>query len=177
MSSNGEDSEGDLDNWTEPVVSDFVSVLEDFLDEEVVDQQGTAIGTLACYWPSVSGSRVLLGIKLNGQENLRVIPGRRSQLDDRRTCIRIGFDVVDIVAAPSLDCARELDATTERNVFEFFGVAATEPPQACRHSALQAPEIGRAGAQAAASANVSPAPEAFPIFCPHEPNLEPNPTP
>jgi hypothetical protein len=106
---------------------DFVSALDDFMDEEVVDNQGTVVGTLACYWLSVSGRLVFLGVKINGHETIRVVPGRRSQVDDRHGCIQLGFDTEDIRSAPCLDCAEELDGTLEKGVYEHFSIGEPEP--------------------------------------------------
>ena len=125
--------ERDEDPRTEKVSSDFAVVLEDFLDEEVVDRFGVAIGTLACFWRSVSGRLVFLGIKLEGQKHVCVVPGRRSQLDDRHACIRLGFDAADIESAPQFDSARELDPTLERIVYEHFQLAETPPHGGPRH--------------------------------------------
>jgi hypothetical protein len=107
---------------TDPAMIDFASVLDDFQGEEVVDKRGTPVGTLACYWQSVSGLVIFLGIKLQGEESVRVVPGRRSQVDERHSCIQVGFDAVDIASSPHFDCAMELDATLERIVYEHFGV-------------------------------------------------------
>ncbi len=117
------ETENDDYPWQDRDVSDLASVLEDFLDEEVVDRQGAAIGTLACIWQSVSGSLVFLGVRLEGQETIRVVPGRRSQVDDRRSCIRLGLDAEAVEDAPCFDSALELDATMERTVNEHFRTA------------------------------------------------------
>ena len=119
-----EETENDQDPWQDRIMGDLASVLEDFLDEEVVDRHGTVIGTLACYWQSVSGPLVFLGVRLAGQESIRVVLGRRSQVDDRRACIRLGFDAEAIEAAPCFDPAQELNAVVERTVHEYFRVAA-----------------------------------------------------
>lgn len=118
-----EEAENINDPCPDRDVSDLASVLEDFLDEEVVDRQGTAIGTLACYWQSVSGSLVFFGVRLEGQESIRAVIGRRSQLDDRRTCIRLGFDVEVIEAAPIFDSAQDLDAIMEHAVYDYYRFA------------------------------------------------------
>ena len=104
-------------------VSDLAAVLDDFLDEEVVDRRGMAIGTLACYWQSVSGALVFFGVRLEGQESIRAVLGRHSQLDDRRACIRLGFDVEVIEDAPIFDSAQELDAMMECTVHDYFSFA------------------------------------------------------
>ena len=136
-SSLDEKAESGQDSLTDPAMIDFASVLDDFLDEEVVDKQGTAIGTLACYWISVSGLLMFLGIKVNGQESVCVVPGRRSQVDNRNTCIRLAFDAEEIESAPHFDCANELDATFERSVYEHFGVAQAQPHGGLRYFARQ----------------------------------------
>jgi hypothetical protein len=135
QSSINEKAESGKDSLTDPAMIDFASVLDDFLDEEVVDSQGTAIGTLACYWKSVSGLLIFLGIRLNGQESVRVVPGRRSQVDNRNTCIRLGFEAGDIESAPHFDCADELNATFERGVYEHFGVGEAQPHDGLRYYA------------------------------------------
>lgn len=118
-----EEAENIQDRCPDRDVSDLASALEDFLDEEVVDRQGTAIGTLACYWRSVSGSLVFFGVRLEGQESIRAVLGRRSQLDDRRACIRLGFDVEVIEEAPIFDPAQDLDAIMEHAVHGYYRFA------------------------------------------------------
>src|ERR1041384_6690499 len=115
-----EDAQTDNDPLTNQAMIDFASVLDDFLDEEVVDQQGTTIGTLACYWNSVSGLLMFLGIKLKGEQRVRVVPGRRSQVDDRHACIRLGFEAEDIPPARYWDCDPDLTPPFERRIYEHF---------------------------------------------------------
>jgi hypothetical protein len=128
-----EKAETSKDSPTDPDVIDFVSLLDDFMDEEVVDMQGVSVGTLACYWQSVSGLLVFLGIKVEGHQSIRIVPGRRSQVDERHACIRLGFDAEDIESAPRLNCATELDATIERSVYEHFGIAEAQPHGGLRY--------------------------------------------
>lgn len=130
-----EKTESGKDSLTDPAMIDFAEVLDDFLDEEVVDEQGTPIGTLACYWQSVSGLVVFLGIKVNGHENIRVVPGRPSQVDDRHACIRLRFDPAEIESAPRLDCGTELDATLERTVYKHYGILEPQPHGGLRYFA------------------------------------------
>jgi hypothetical protein len=118
---------------TDPAMMDFASVLDDFQGEEVVDKEGKAVGTLACYWQSVSGLVIFLGIKVKGHENIRIIPGHRSQVDERHSCIQVGFDAVEIESAPQLDCATELDATLERSVYKHFRDVEAQPHGGLRY--------------------------------------------
>jgi len=120
---------------TDTAMIEFASVLDDYMDEEVVDKEGRPIGTLACYWQSVSGHLVFLGIKVKGQNVVRVVPGHRSQVDDRQACIRLGFDLEDIESAPQLECATELDASLERAVYKHFEVEETQSHSGLRYFA------------------------------------------
>src|ERR1051326_2507001 len=88
---------------TEAAMIEFASVLDDFMDEEVVDKQGAAIGTLACYWESVAGLLVFLGIKIKGKEGIHVVPGRRSQVDVQHACIHLDFEAAASESAPQFD--------------------------------------------------------------------------
>lgn len=128
----------------DPDTLDFASILDDFMDEEVLDKQGATVGTLACYWHSVSGPLVFLGIRVKGHENIRVVPGRRWQVDERNTCIRLGFDAVNIESAPCLDCATELDAALEHRVYEHFRIRDPQPHDGLRHVARPSSGPGRA---------------------------------
>ena len=58
-----------------------VSLLDDFIDEEVVDKQAVSVGVLVCYWESASGD-VFLGLKTNGQDIVRIVPGVRAEFAD-----------------------------------------------------------------------------------------------
>ena len=128
-------AESNKASLTDEGMIDFASMLDDFMDEEVLDKDGTVVGTLACYWGSVSGLLVFLGIKVNGHESIRVVPGRPSQVDDRHACIRLGYDGADIGSAPCLECATELDATLERSVYEHFHIREPEPHGGLRYYA------------------------------------------
>jgi len=128
-----EKAEHSHDSLTDPAMIEFASVLDDFLDEEVVDKQGIAIGTLACYWGSVSGHLMFLGVKLKGQESVRIVPGRPSQVDNRNTCIRLGFAAEDIKSAPYFDCGNELDAKFEYSVYKHFRMGEPKPHDGLRY--------------------------------------------
>jgi len=132
-SSLNEKDESRKDSQPDAAMTDFASVLDDFLDEEVVDNQGAAIGTLACYWKSVSGLLIFLGIRVKGQERVRIVPGRQSQVDDRHACIRLGFEAEDVASAPPFDCDNELNATFERRVYQHFRVGETQAHDGLQH--------------------------------------------
>jgi hypothetical protein len=126
---------GSTDPLTDDQMIEFAAVLDDFMDEEVVDERDAVIGTLACYWQSVSGELVFLGIKLERHEAIRVVPARRSQVDGKHSCIRLGFDARDIESAPQFDCASDLDAALERMVYEHFRIDEPQPQGGLRYVA------------------------------------------
>jgi hypothetical protein len=95
--------------------------LDDFIDEDVVDLRGVTIGTLACYWESTSGD-LFLGIKVNGEETARVVPGVNARVDDRHSCIQVDFQAGVVQSAPLLDCDEDLKARLEVAAKSHFGV-------------------------------------------------------
>lgn len=113
-------------------LAEFAALLDDFMDEEVVDEQGGIIGTLACYWQSLTGL-VFLGIKIKGDVNIRVVPGRRSQVNEEHACIHLDFEAADIKSAPSLDCAAQLDTALERAVYDHFGIGEADEHDGLRY--------------------------------------------
>jgi len=133
--SSNQKAESGKDPLTDPAMIDFASALDDFQGEEVVDKHGTPVGTLGCYWQSVSGLVVFLGIKMAGDESVRVVPGRPSQVDDRHLCIRLGFAAYAIESAPQFDCANELDAPFERRVYKHFHTGESQPQGGLRYFA------------------------------------------
>ena len=135
--STSEPTEPGLDSLTNQQMMDFTSALDDFMDEEVVDEHGEAVGTLACYWHSVSGKLIFLGIKIDGHKGVRVVPGRRSQMDDQHACIKLGFAAADIKSAPHFDCAIEVDAALERAVYDHFAIDEGEPHGGLRYIGRQ----------------------------------------
>jgi hypothetical protein len=132
---NSMDAASGSDALTDPAMIEFASALDDFQGEEVLDKHGTPVGTLGCYWQSVSGLLVFLGIEVKGQEDIRVVPGRPSQVDDRHACIRLGFEADDIESAPQFDCANEMDTSFERRVYEHFHVGEVQPHDGLRYFA------------------------------------------
>jgi hypothetical protein len=125
--------------WSREAVSDHAaievaSVLDDFIDKEVVDKLDMVVGKLACYWQSRSGQLIFLGIKVKGHDGILVAPGRRSHVDEYDACIQLGFDAADIESAPHLDRGAQLDATLERAVYDHFGIDDPEPHDGLQYS-------------------------------------------
>ena len=98
------------------------SLLEEFIDEEVVDKSGKPIGVLDCYWESSSSGELFLGIRLGGQEDVHVVPGIRVELVERHSLVQIGFDAKSVRSAPLYDCDKELWPRLEQQAMEHFGL-------------------------------------------------------
>jgi hypothetical protein len=130
---NDSDRSRATETLTDTTMLEFASVLDDYLGEEAVDNQGWPIGTLTCYWKSASGNVILLGITVNGQQSVRVVPGRPSQVDERNSCIRLEFGTDAVRSAPQFDCADELDKAFERSVYDHFHLTETEPEGGLRY--------------------------------------------
>jgi hypothetical protein len=99
----------------------IASTLDDYLDQEVMDLTGSTIGTLSCYWEG-AGEMVFLGVKLQGQEDVRVVPGVGARVDERLSCVRVGFKASEIRTAPEFDCDKDMKASLEHAASEHFGV-------------------------------------------------------
>jgi len=98
-----------------------ISRLEDFIDEEVWDHRGRPIGVLACYWESAS-NHLFLGVKPEGDEEVRVVPGSGAHLDEAHSCVKIDFPGADVRTAPVFDCDAELRPRLEGEANEHFAV-------------------------------------------------------
>jgi hypothetical protein len=96
------------------------SKLEDFVDEEVVDNRGRSTGVLSCYWESASG-HVFLGVKLKQEETVHVVPANGGELDEPHSCVKLGFSRDLVRTAPIFDCDNELRPKLEEAANEHFG--------------------------------------------------------
>jgi hypothetical protein len=99
----------------------MASVLDDFIDQEVLDLSGATVGTLSCYWEG-HGGMIFLGVKMKGREDVRVVPGLNARADERLSCVRVNFRASQIRNAPEFDCDKELKASLEHAASEHFGI-------------------------------------------------------
>jgi hypothetical protein len=121
------------------------TTLLDYLDEEVVDKRGVLVGTLACYWTAPDGQPAFYGVKLEGHTVIRVVPVRFSQPDGRHCCIRLGYDLSDVEAAPRWDCSQDLNLSLQNKVNAHFGLGKASTTQELKY---HAPETISAHARA-----------------------------
>lgn len=99
---------------------------DDFLGEEVVDSERSAIGTFACYWEHDAGKPVLLGIDVDGRPGTHVMPAKDARLDSNKSYVVLPFSKEKIQRAPCLECGSDLDAKFEKKVFAYYGAAAID---------------------------------------------------
>ncbi len=103
------------------------SMLDDYLDEEVVDRRGRTVGTLSCYWEADDGSLAFCGIQTNGGDEVRIVPGDGAQVSERHAWVRVCFPASRISTAPVYHCEEELNPTIERTVYEHYRLHHTQP--------------------------------------------------
>ena len=101
-----------------------LSLLEDFVEQEVFDRRGKLVGVLECYWESKNGE-LFLGVKPRNQDCARVVPGEGAEADEQHSCIRIGFDAAAVRSAPLYDCDLELQSGLEAAAHRHFGIASS----------------------------------------------------
>jgi len=97
---------------------------EDYLDAEIVDQNGRLVGVLACFWTDQDGQPAFLGIKTHWHpQRTAVVPINKGQVDERQSCVWIKLPETKIREAPGLDCDQQLDEGFENRLYDYFGMA------------------------------------------------------
>jgi len=99
---------------------------DDYLDTEVMDQEGRLAGSLACFWRDEDDEPAFLGIHTRRPpEKTAVVPARIAEANERRSCVFLRITAADLRSAPSLDCDLELNEDFEKKVWDHFQL---EPP-------------------------------------------------
>ena len=96
-----------------------ITNLEEFVDEEVVDNRGKPIGVLACFWESATG-QLFLGVKPEGEDAVHVVPGEGSSLDEPHSCVKLDVSGRLVKSAPVFDCDLDLRPRLEKAAQEHF---------------------------------------------------------
>jgi hypothetical protein len=104
------------------------ATLDDYLGEEVVDEQGKLLGTLSCYWEAADGRLVFCGIQMADQDGVRVAPGNGAQISERHSWVRVACPASKARTAPVFGCEHELDGELERAVYDHYGIQPLDPP-------------------------------------------------
>ena len=96
--------------------------LEQYIDHDVLDQNGDKIGTLHCLWSDGSGEPAYLGVQtgwLFGKTH--VVPADRTEVNDNSRRIRLPYTAEQVKNAPSYDPAVELDSNIQSQVSSYYG--------------------------------------------------------
>jgi len=97
--------------------------LEQYIDHNVVDQNGNKIGKLQCLWSDNTNQPAYLGVQtgwLFGKTH--VVPADQAQVNEASQTIRLPYSTEKIKEAPSYDPGAELDDTTEREIRNFYNL-------------------------------------------------------
>ena len=99
-----------------------ISMLEDFIDEEVVDNAGKTLGVLSCYWEAEDGL-LFLGVQPSSDEKVHVVPGIGATIDEPHSIIQLDFPAALVRTAPVFDCDRVMRPRLEEAANEHFSVS------------------------------------------------------
>jgi uncharacterized protein (TIGR02271 family) len=113
--------------------------LEQYIDHEVVDQNGDKIGKLTCLWSEGGGDPAYLGVQtgwLFGKTH--VVPADRVEVNPNSRTIRLPYSTQQVKDAPSYDPGVQLDANTEREVRSYYNIGAQPTAETTAPAATQA---------------------------------------
>jgi len=101
--------------------------LEQYIDHEVVDQNGDKIGKLQCLWSDGSGQPAYLGVHTGwifGKTH--VVPADRAEVNSKSRTIRLPYTTEQVKNAPSYDPNVELDPDTQNQVSSYYGTYSSD---------------------------------------------------
>src|SRR2546423_14728458 len=104
--------------------------LEQYIDHNVVDQNGSKIGTLQCLWSDPRGEPAYLGVQtgwLFGKTH--VVPADTAEVNPVQRTIRLPYTEQKVKDAPSYDPGVELDPATQQQVPSYYGWCRQQSPQ------------------------------------------------
>jgi hypothetical protein len=97
--------------------------LEDFLGEEVIDREGTPVGTLACYWERHKRETLLLGVDIPGKSgHTHIVPAFGARCNHRKIYVEVAFTREKIIQAPSVTCEADIDGVLEERIWAYYGM-------------------------------------------------------
>jgi uncharacterized protein (TIGR02271 family) len=112
-----------------------------YIGHDVVDNSGNKIGTLECLWTDHSDEPAFLGVRTGWfLGKTHVVPANQASVSQSGRKIRLPYDAERIKAAPSYDPGVELEDSSEREVYSYYGIQreqaqAQRPKQAARRTA------------------------------------------
>jgi len=108
--------------------------LAQFIDHDVVDQNGDKIGKLNSLWSDPQGEPAFLGVQTGWlSSKTHVVPARGTEVNEVSRTIRLPYAADKIKAAPAYDPGVELDPNAVRDVQSYYNIspqpAAPSPAQ------------------------------------------------
>src|SRR5438105_12351018 len=95
--------------------------LEQYIDHDVIDQNGKKVGTLMCLWSDHTEQPAYLGVQTGWVfGKTHVVPADAAQVNPQSGTIRLPYTEQKIKDAPSYDPGAELDDTTQQQVRSFY---------------------------------------------------------
>ena len=129
--------------------------LEQYIEHDVVDQNGDKIGTLQCLWSDSSGEPAYLGVKtgwLLGKTH--VVPAERAEVNSKSRTIRLPYSAQQVKNAPSYDPSVELDSNIQSQLTSYYGEYSADSTAAQTRSQRQSGSSAQAQASSKDAANV-----------------------
>ncbi len=107
--------------------------LTQYINHNVVDQNGNKIGKLQCLWADTSGEPAYIGVQtgwLFGKTH--VVPADQVQVNESSQTIRLPYTTEQVKDAPSYDPGAELDEACQREIRGYYNISdrpSTTPQQ------------------------------------------------
>lgn len=131
--------------------------LERYVGYDVVDRNGSKIGTLDCLWSDPSGEPAYVGVKTGWfMGKTHVVPAEAVQVSENSSRVRLPYEEQRVKDAPTLDADSEVTFDKEQEIRNFYGLGAathhvtgeTNPPATGLHTqetGTRSQEAERAG--------------------------------
>jgi uncharacterized protein (TIGR02271 family) len=104
--------------------------LQQYVDHDVVDQNGKKIGKLTCLWSDSQGEPVYLGVQtgwLFGKTH--VVPADNAYVNSATKTVRLPYFTDKIKDAPSYSADSEIDPKSEREIRAYYNLPSQTFPQ------------------------------------------------
>jgi uncharacterized protein (TIGR02271 family) len=127
--------------------------LGQYIDHNVVDQNGNKIGKLQCLWGDSSDEPAYLGVQtgwLFGKTH--IVPAEAAQVNARQQTIRLPYDEKKVKDAPYYETGVELSPNVQQQVRAYYGLPGASAAQgAGKQQGQQQAGRGDGGTQQAAT--------------------------
>jgi uncharacterized protein (TIGR02271 family) len=126
--------------------------LEQYIGYDVVDRNGSKIGTLDCLWSDQSGEPAYVGVKTGWfLGKTHVVPAESVEVSETTGRIRLPYEEQRVKDAPTLDADSEMTPERENEVRSFYGLGAAAPVAMPQQTAKSTHETTQRRPEATAS--------------------------